>query len=161
MSPACNSRYSLILSTSLGSGPRGPDPGDATNSPQNPSPCQSPFSLVHVAWQQLLQKACNTYVITICILPVPAEDEHLRNVVDNGLRWYLLREDIPGEDAQFLSAWMNSDQDQNQLTSEAQHMKEIQCLVLVEEQRSPQVRVSTIVAKLNASSVLRLLPYSS
>ena len=78
--------------------------------------------------------------ISGCVFSVPSDDEFLKQVVDHGHLYYVLDSSLSQEDAEFLSEWRNSDQNQNQGNSEAQLIRNLQRLLLEEMAKNgPQV----------------------
>ena len=78
--------------------------------------------------------------ITGSVFPVPADGPMLHNVVEHGHNYYVLDSKVSKSDAEFLSEWKNSDQNQNQGNSEAQLVRTLQKLLIAEmEAHGPQV----------------------
>ena len=89
---------------------------------------------------------------------VPADDSALGSVSQRGHRYFEIVEDIPNEDAEFLAEWENSDQNQNNVNSEAQLIKAIQSICIKEMKINVHVKLAGIVQKVCGESIIKLRP---
>lgn len=89
---------------------------------------------------------------------VPKDDNELKNVVESGHVYYIIRDDIPDEDLEFLSEYLNSDQHENQCTSEIATLSQVDRAIAQELKNTPHPKVSTIVRIVSNESMLKLRP---
>ena len=75
----------------------------------------------------------------------PGEDPELDYVVEHGHEYIILDETVTNEEAELISDWYNSDQDQNNASTEASLMRLVQqsCRSLMKQ--SVHVNISSIV----------------
>jgi hypothetical protein len=83
-------------------------------------------------------------------------DEDLQLVMDEGHLYFILREDTPFADLRFLSDWANADQNQNQGNSEMQLLVTVNSYVKEELKATPHIKVSSIISKVAANSLVKL-----
>ena len=86
------------------------------------------------------------------------DDEDLHYVAKEGHEYIALSEDTTEEEAQLLSDWYNSDQDQNTGSSEASILKTIQLVVQAMVRESKLLRVSSVVQKVAEQSIVKINP---
>lgn len=61
---------------------------------------------------------------------VDPSDTHHAHVIENGHPCWILEDSVSDADLLFLQEWLNADQDQNQRTTEAQHIRTVQSIYL-------------------------------
>lgn len=87
---------------------------------------------------------------------VPKDDSDLANVVESGHLYHVLRDDIPDVDMEFLSEYLNSDQNQNQCTSEISTLAQVDKIIKKELETTPHPKVSSVVRSVMQESMLKL-----
>ncbi len=87
---------------------------------------------------------------------VPDDEEDLRDRVNRGHSYIVLRDDVPEDDLTFLSEYLNSDQDQNQCTSEVSSLSAVNKALLEELKVTPHPKVGKIVQTVSALSMIKL-----
>eukprot|EP00973_Karenia_brevis_P025210 3477223-Karenia_brevis.AAC.1 len=92
---------------------------------------------------------------------VPASDDNdLRQVVDSGHVYYILKDGIPDSDMEFLSEYLNSDQNENQVTSEISTLSQVDKCIAKMLEKTPHPTVSNVVKAVTSESLLKLRPDS-
>ena len=89
---------------------------------------------------------------------MPADDDDLREKVQTGHHYIVLRDDIPDEDLAFVSEYLNSDQNQNQCTSEMSTLAQVLSAVEQELKNTPHPKVSAIVQAVAQASLVKQRP---
>ena len=75
------------------------------------------------------------------------DDVHLREVVQNGHRWWILPEETLVEEQQDISVWRNQDQNENQQTHEMEILQTIKAVAEAMCKLSAKVSLNDLVAK--------------
>lgn len=75
------------------------------------------------------------------------EDVHLREVVQNGHRWWILPEETLVEEQQDISTWRNQDQNENQQTHEIEILQAIKAVAVKMSTSSSKVSLADLIAK--------------
>eukprot|EP00973_Karenia_brevis_P013108 1778600-Karenia_brevis.AAC.1 len=114
----------------------------------------------HLTTMIKMYEAKMTSDITHMTFHVPVDDKDLADVVDSGHIYYILRDDIPDADVEFLSEYLNSDQNENQCTSEISTLAQVDRAITKELVKTPHPKVSTIVKIVSGESMLKLRPDS-
>ena len=92
---------------------------------------------------------------------VVSDDEpELRDKVELGHNYLVLKDGIPDDDLVFLSEYLNSDQNQNQCTSEVSTLAATAKIVKAELKVTPHPKVSAVITKVTSESLVRLKPDS-
>ncbi len=90
---------------------------------------------------------------------IVADDEaELHDRVDRGHVYLVLKDGIPDEDLEFLSEYLNSDQNENQCTSEVSTLSQVDKVVKEELLKTPHPAVSKVTATVLHESMLKLKP---
>ena len=87
----------------------------------------------------------------------PDSDVELQQVINLGHTYIVLDGDsLSDSDAELVSRWLNSDQDQNQASGTAMVMRSLTDLIRLEKKQCAQVRISTVIAKFSTQSCLKI-----
>ena len=98
-----------------------------------------------------------TSPITGVTFQAPSSDNELKQVIDLGHRYVVLDgAKMTKEDCDVVSKWLNSDQDQNQSSGSAQLIRTLLDLCREESKRSSLVKVSNLISKFAAQSVVKI-----
>ena len=111
----------------------------------------------HLTISMRLMKHNTVSPITGQMLTVPAGDEELKKVVEVGHRYVVLKPDeLTDAEAELISRWLNTDQDQNQSSGRAMVIRSLIDICAKEMTKSSIVRVSNIIAKYNQQSCVKI-----
>lgn len=88
----------------------------------------------------------------------PKEDPDLAYVVSEGHEYIVLSEDTTPEEAQLISDWYNSDQDQNNSSSEASLIRTIQLVVQELQKSSKIIKTAQVIQKVTERSIVKVNP---
>ena len=97
-----------------------------------------------------------TSPITGITYKVPSDEPALRDRVEVGHSFIVLKEGIPDNDATFIAEYLNSDQNQNQGTSEMQVLLATHQVVGEELKLTPHPQVSKVTQKVANKSLVKL-----
>ena len=88
------------------------------------------------------------------------DDEDLKYNVTNGHFFWLLAEEISEDEARLVAQWYNSDQNQNHLNDVVEHIRSVQrvCRKEMEITCGAQVKLSSVIAKVTAASIVKIMP---
>ena len=78
--------------------------------------------------------------------------------VDLGHVYIVLKDDTPDADMEFLSEYLNSDQNEAQCTSEITTLSQVDSVFQDELKSTPHPKVSKIVARVASESLVKLKP---
>eukprot|EP00973_Karenia_brevis_P067294 9359410-Karenia_brevis.AAC.1 len=87
-----------------------------------------------------------------------ADDPDLSQVVETGHVYHILKDGIPDADLEFLSEYLNSDQNGNQATSEISTLGQVDKCIAKMLEKTPHPTVSDVVKSVSAESLLKLRP---
>ncbi len=97
-----------------------------------------------------------TSPVTGITYAVPDDEHALRDRVERGRSYVVLKDGIPDDDASFIAEYLNSDQNQNQGTSEMQVLQSTHKVVEAELKVTPHPQVSKVTQKVAAQSMVKL-----
>lgn len=84
------------------------------------------------------------------------EDAELSQVLTLGHKYIILDSSVTNEEAELISRWLNSDQDQNQASGTAMLLRTLTDIVKKEKESCSQIKVSNVISKFSSQSCLKI-----
>lgn len=126
------------------------------------------LATTHITVAFRLYQAGKTVGSTGDVWIVPDDDENLKECTTIGWDYYILNDKINDDDKKFIINWKNSDQNQNQVVSEAEHFRNAQQYSIAElklnnackggAESCMTLKIGPIVSKMMNQSLVKLRP---
>jgi hypothetical protein len=87
---------------------------------------------------------------------IPDDDLKLAAAVTHGHKYWILSDEITDAELTLLSKWRNADQDQNQMSSENEMIRQVTTICQAEMKVCTQVKIGAVISAYTADSIVKV-----